>query len=374
VRCSFLSASNNHPLEKPAMNWIKQHPAQLSLAAVSCGVITATVALYLSAVAFPKTFRAHQSASIPEISVPALNAAPLDQAIASVQTPGVWKSRNAEGGGRPFVEKVYVRRGDELVPPDGLAFHGNVPNDWLKAYGLDILNPAVLSDDPDHDGFSTQLEWLGMDAAPHSQGGMEPLSDRAGNQLPDDSTSPVDAAFHPPYHTRLALNRIEITPFRLKLMSADPDAKNPRNTRVQINMLDLRMPTQFVRLGDDIAGTHFTTLAYEEKSAPGPDGTSRDVSELTIVNKKTGEKLILPRGVVVDSPENHAVIDYFWAPSGSASTSEGKPSAVFHRRKSETFSIPPKTEDTYRVSAIRGDEVDILLPSGERWTLHKPQR
>jgi hypothetical protein len=45
VRCSFLSVSNNYPLEEPTMNWIKQHPAQLSLAAVSFGVIAATTLL-----------------------------------------------------------------------------------------------------------------------------------------------------------------------------------------------------------------------------------------------------------------------------------------------------------------------------------------
>jgi hypothetical protein len=369
VRRSFLSASKNHPLEEPAMNWIKQHPAQLSLAAISCGVIAATTALYFSTVAFPKTFLSHQGDPIQEAPAAAINVAPLDHAIAAVHTPDTWR---ATGRSRVFAGKIWVRRGPELVVPDGLAFHGNVPNDWLSKYGLDLLSPTVLSEDPDQDGFSTLQEWYGMDAAPHTTGVTTALLDRSGNPLPDDSTSPVESASHPPYYTRLALNRIETIPFRLKFMSADVDAKKPKNTSVQINMLDLRMPSQYVPLGADIAGTHFATVSYEEKTTPGPDGTSRDVSELTILNKKTGEKLVLPKGVVVDSPESHAVIDYFWAPSRTASPSDGKPTAVFHRRKNETFSIPPITSDSYRVAAIRGAEVDILLPSGATWTLRKP--
>jgi hypothetical protein len=352
------------------MNWIKHHPAQLSLAAISCGVIAATTALYFSTVAFPKTFLTHQGDPILETPAPALDVAPLDHAVATVHTPDTWK---AGGRSRLFAGKVYVRIGDKLVVPDGLAFHGNVPNDWLSKYGLDLLSPTVLSEDLDRDGFSTLQEWHGMDAVPHSVNVTKALMDRSGNPLPDDSTSPTDSASHPPYYTRLALNRIETIPFRLKFMSADVDAKNPKNTRMQINMLDLRMPTQYVPLGADIAGTHFATVSYEEKTKPGRDGTSLDISELTILNKKTGENLILPKGAIVDSPESHAVIDYFWSPSGTVSTSDGKPTAVFHRRKGETFSIPPVASDTYRVTAIRESEVDLLLPSGETWTLRKPR-
>jgi hypothetical protein len=353
------------------MNWIKHHPAQLSLAAISCGVIAATTALYFSTVAFPKTFLTHQGGPIQEAPPAAINASPLDHAITAVHTPDTWKAGDRR---RLFAGKVYVRIGDKLVVPDGLAFHGNVPNDWLSKYGLDLLNPTVLSEDPDRDGFSTLQEWHGMDAAPHSANVTKALVDQSGNPLPDDSTNPVEPASHPPHYTRLALNRIETIPFRLKFMSADVDAKNPKNTRMQINMLDLRMPTQYVPLGADVAGTHFATVSYEEKTEPGPDGTSLDVSELTILNKKTGEKLILPKGVIVDSPESHAVIDYLWAPAAPAAPSPAKPTAVFHLRKGETFSIPPLVSDTYRVVSIRQDEVDVLLPSGNTWTLRKPQR
>ena len=352
------------------MNWIKQHPAQLSLAAVSFGVIAATTALYFGTVAFPKTFLTHRSEPIPDAPAAAIDVAPLEKAIAATNTPDTW---NPGARGRLFAGKVYVKSGDKLVAPDRLTVDGKVPYVWLKKYSLDLLGPTVLSEDPDRDGFTTLQEWLGMDTEPHSENVTKILMDRSGNPLPDDSTSPVDPASHPPYHTRLALNRIETIPFRLKFMSADVDTKNPKNTRMQINMVDLRIPTQYVPLDADIAGTHFATVSYEEKSKPGPDGTTRDVSELTILNKNTGEKVVLPKGVIVDSPENHAVIDYFWAPAGTGSTPEGKPTAEFHRRKGETFSIPPVTSDSYRVEAIRGSEVDILLPSGEIWTLHKPQ-
>jgi hypothetical protein len=368
VRCSFLSASKNHPIEEPAMNWIKQHPAQLSLAAISCGVIAATTALYFSAVAFPKTFLTHRGDPIQEAPAAAIEIAPLDHAITAVHTPDTWKAGDRS---RVFATRVYVRSGDKLVVPDGLAFHGNVPNDWLKKHGLDLLSPTVLSEDPDRDGFSTLQEWHGMDAVPHSIGITKALVDRSENPLPDDSTNPVEPTSHPPYYTRLALNRIETTPFRLKFMSADVDAKNPKNTTMQINMLDLRMPSQYVPLGADIAGTHFATVSYEEKTAPGPDGTSRDVSELTIFNKKTGEKLVLPKGAIVDSPESYAVIDYLWAPAVPAAPSPAKPTAVFYLRKGETFSIPPIVSDTYRVVAIRRDEADVLLPSGNTWTVRK---
>ena len=352
------------------MNWIKQHPAQLSLAAVSFGVIAATTALFFSTIGFPNTFLTHRSDPIPKAPAAPIDVAPLDKAIAAVNTPVTWESSDR---GRLFAGKEYIKIGEKLVPPEGVPHPGNVPYAWLKKHGLDPLSSTVLSEDPDRDGFSTLQEWLGMDAVPHSAGVTNALVDGSGDPLPDDSTSPVDSASHPPYYTRLALNRIETIPFRLTFMSANVDPKNPKHTRMQINMLDLRMPSQYVPLGADIAGTHFTVLKYEEKFEPGLDGTTRDVSELTILNKKSGEKVVLPKGVIVDSPESHAVIDYFWAPASAGSRSDAKPTAVFHRRKDETFSIPPVTSDSYSVTALRAGEVDILLPSGETWTLRKQQ-
>ena len=287
------------------MNWIKKNPAKFALIAVAICVIASTVFLAMRVSAFDENFakKREQTPSVAKVS-------PLDiERLKAVQEalakPANWQP--AKDAGSLLVSKLYVLKDDKLIPPGGQAFHPPVPNDWLTAHGLDLLSNTVLEDDPDGDGFSTLLEWMGTDTLAHLDENGQPVMGSDGKPLPDDSTDPKDPKSHPPYHTRLQLAKIVYIPFRLQLKSYDINPKNPKDITVQINTIDRGNRTRFITLGEDIPGTNFKTDSFEKKEVPGQDGTKTDASELTIINKETGEKVIMPLGKVVDSPDSHEI-------------------------------------------------------------------
>jgi hypothetical protein len=345
------------------MNWIKKNPAQFALAVVSVGLLASAVFLYAGYSDFPTIFEESQRPPSPNKEVPALDTASIEKATKAVASPGVWTPAK----GRLFAGKLYVAKEGQLRRPDvgGEPFNPPVDNQWLLKYGLDLLNPAVLADDPDHDGFSTRLEWDGMDAVSHlsETPPYGPASGADGKPLADDSTNPIDAKSHPPYHTRLTLVKVVNIPFRLRFMSYDINPKNPKDVTVGINTVDRGGRTHFKLIGEDIPGTKFKVEKFEKKEAPGNDGTTNDVSELTVLNKENREPLVLQLNKVVDSPDSYVVIHYGWAPFG------GQPVPDINKQKGGKFTIPPEDAKEYKVIDIRPTEVDIELPSGEKRTL-----
>jgi len=347
------------------MNWIKKNPAQFGLAVVSVGLLASAYFIYAGYSEFPTIFEEAKRPPSPNKEVPPLETAGLEKATLAVATPGVWTPSK----GRLFTSKLYVAKEGQLKRPDtgGEPFNPPVDNAWLLKYNLDLLNPAVLTDDPDHDGFSTRLEWDGMDAVSHNAETPPygPASGADGKPLPDDSTNPIEAGSHPPYHTRLSLVKVVNIPFRLRFMSYDINPKNPKDVTVGINTVDRGGRTHFKEMGQDIPTTKFKVEKFEKKEAPGADGTVNDVSELTVLNKENQELLVLPLNKVVDSPDSYVVIHYAWAKPGD------QPIPDINKQKGQTFTIPPDNDKTYKVIDIKPEAVDIQLPSGEKRTLRK---
>ena len=240
-------------------------------------------------------------------------------------------------------------------------FHPPVSNLWIsKKYGLDLLSSSVLESDPDNDGFTTLQEWEGNDTLSHLDASGHAVIGPDGQPLPDDSTNPVDPKSHPPYHTRLRVVRFESKPFPLLFMTHTVNPQNPRDITVQINSTQRKVATQYVKLGEDIPGTDFKTDTLERKEIPGPEDTRIDVSELTVINKRTGDKAVLPLGKPIISPDTLIHFKYLWVAPG------GQPTPDFTRRKGDTFSLAPETDKTYKVIDIKAGEAVIELPGGEK--------
>src|SRR5207253_4859111 len=68
----------------------------------------------------------------------------------------------------------------------------------------------------------------------------------------------------------LKLKSFSQEPFRLVFASRTEDTFG-------INTIDLRQPTQFVKIGDTIVGTHFRVAKFTEKTAKDRYGTDIDV-------------------------------------------------------------------------------------------------
>jgi len=353
------------------MNWIKKNPAQFGLAIVAIALLASAVLLYADYSKFPTIFEESRRTPSPNKEVPKVDTAALDDAGKAVMTPEAW----VPAKGRLFASKLYVAKEGQLKRPDvgGESFNPPVSNAWLLKYGLDLLNPGVLAEDPDRDGFNNRLEWDGMDGISHLSeiAPFGPVNGPDGKPLPDDSTDPTKADKHPPYHTRLSLARVVNIPFRLRFMSYDVNPKNPNDITVAVNTVDRGGRTYFLPIKPaepkeaDIPNTKFRVEKFEKKEAPGDDGTKKDVSELTVINKDTGTPLNLPLNTIVDSPDSYVVIHYAWVQPGQPATPD------INKQKGQEFTIPPESDKRYKVIDIRADEVDIQLPSGEKRTLRK---
>lgn len=339
------------------MDWIKKNPAQMALAVVAVAVIAASYFLWTNISAFPDNFEASRNNPTLSKGIGEFDTKPLAEAAKGIATPAAWNFNMKEQGSL-FVSKAFVRQGDSarIESPEGGMLNPPVPNAWLEKYGLDYLNPEVLNEDPDRDGFNNLLEFLGMDVKAESE----------------DSTDPTKLESHPPYHTRLTLGKspanqtgIVLIRFRLKLMSYDINPRNPNDISVFINTIDRGGRTKIVTVGEDIPETNYKTEKFVKKETKQPDGTVKDESELTIVNKLTGQKITLVLLVEKDSPESFVVLRYLWVQPGSAPTRD------MNLKKDDEFRLPPAPDKPYKVLDIRATtgEVDIQLPTGTKHTL-----
>lgn len=342
------------------MDWIKKNPAKFALIVVAICVIASTALLAMRVSSFDENFEKKRAQAPTPGAVDPVDTGPLDATQKALAAPAKWVP--AADAGSLLVSQLYVLKDDKLIPPGGVSFHPPVPNKWITDHGLDLLSNTVLDDDPDMDGFTTRMEWNGMDGLSHLDDNGQPVMGADGKPLPDDSTDPKDPKSHPPYHSRLELAKIIYIPFRLQLKSYDLNPRNPKDTTLQINAIDRGRRTLFIPLGEDIPGTKFKTDSFKKIEVPGKDGTTIDASELTIINKETGEKVIMPLGKVVDSPDSHAVFRYRWVLPG------GVPTADFPVRKTQVFHLPPEMDKDYKLIDIKGKEAVVELPGGEKKT------
>jgi hypothetical protein len=349
------------------MDWIKKNPAQLTLAIVAAIAIAVTVLLYTKVSAFDSNFEDVRGAVISNAPVEKLDTTSIDNAAKAIETPIAWTA--TKDAPKLFISRLYVLHGGVLVQSKGKMFHPPVPNDWFEKYGFDVLNATILNADSDGDGFSNLDEWNGLDGVSHLDNNGQPVMGADGQPLPADSTDPKDPKSHPPYHTKLELVKVTYIPFRLRVMSIDVPAKvsKPSDVTVQINTIDLKNRTLFLTVGEDIPGTKFKIESYEHKEVPDKDGTTKDVSEITIINKETGDKVILPLKQIVDSPDSYAIFRYKWKLPTVPDTKD------FAKRRGETFNLQPEIDKAYKLIEIKGQEVIIELPDGTKKTLTPTQ-
>jgi hypothetical protein len=348
------------------MTWIKNHPAQTAVAALSLSLAASTVELYREHASLPSRM-AGSSVHSPSAATLDVEGSEAGRDSAAGVSSRLWQT-GAPKEGRLFAAKRYVVLDGQLQRLEGKMFRPPVPNDWLLSFGLDPLASDVLSADPDKDGFTTLQEWEGADAQSHLEGG-KPVPTAGGGELKDDSTNPVEAAVHPPYHTRLVLERVEQIPFHLRFLSHDTDSKNPLKITVQINAVPGR--SEFVEVGQPLKHAPFDVRSFARKDAARPDGTAKDVSEVVVIDRRTGEQVTLPKGEVVNSPESYAILRYDWAP-GEVEPRAKEPVRL-RLRKNETFRLAPEAL-IYRVAQIRPDGVDLVLPDGGMATVRPPRK
>ena len=217
-----------------------------------------------------------------------------------------------------FVPRPYVaKENGTLGEPDNDMFYKPVPNSWLIKYHLNLLDPNILSEDSDGNGFSNLEKW------------------KAG-------CDPTDKNSHPPYTTKLFLEKYIPVPFRV-IFNGRPDDKS-----FQIDTLDVNQPTQILQMGDAIAGTKYKIVDFVEKHKMDENGIDHDVSELTVQNTESNAKLVLVMGVVANDPDSYGLFKYLWSGVTEIRVKLGA-----------NFSIKPETDVNYKLVDIDANQAKI---------------
>lgn len=309
------------------MDWFKKHFDRVILAAVGLVAIACAGLLIAKTTSFPETFETRNSLKKPNNNVPTPGTQLVKERIEAIAQPRDWGTHK----GSLLVSEPYVslNGADPVNPldPSQPDLFPNVPNTWIAQYGLDFADPNLPNADPDADKFSNLEEYTGKN-------------------------DPTDPKSMPPFSTKLRLLEFIQVPFRLKF-SGSPDVGT-----YSINTMDLRGPTQFLKIGEMVAGTQYKVVKYEPKSDSSA-GYEKDVSELTVENQETGQKIVLVNDKPVNDPTVYARLKYLW--DGSE----------FKVKKLESFAIKPEETVKYKLIDITDNEAVIEDPQGKKISVPK---
>jgi hypothetical protein len=298
------------------MDWLRTNYERAALLIAALFLILCAVFIFLGASGFVQKFSALQSMPAPGNKIPADRTLGIVEAMEQLRTPPQWTSGGVSGLFVP--EKHFIGRDGQPATLQNTLLHPPVPNGWLEEFGLPITEPDVLTQDADGDGFTNRDEWEG-----HS--------------------NPTDKESHPAYVAKLKLRSFAREAFPFIFSSSVDDT-------YAINSVDRRMPTQFLRVGELIAGTNYKLAAYTEKYDTDKYGTTIDVSELTLEQFETYEQVTLVKEKRATSPESVANFLYTWAGS----------ERVFTVQKDQEFSLKPLPEIKYKLLNVQPDRAIII--------------
>jgi len=339
------------------MNWIKKRYDQFLLALLAVGLLVCAVLLFLKVQSFGDNFTS-AVATVPQIDkVPPVPLDKIDAAKEKLAQPPSWTPtrENTEGPperGSLFVSQHYITK--EGSPPEkpgkGALYKDSltqqeIPNTWFMQYGLPLLEATVPLQDQDKDGFTNEDEWRGH-------------------------TDPTNKDSHPPYYTKLFLARFIQIPFRLIFKSYDGDPKKGdpiTKFSFQIDTIDLRQPSDFLKMGEMVPNTKFKLEKFEFKEAYNPKIEDKeDVSELTLVNVDTADKIVLIFNRITNSPDVYALFVYEWP----------QPAQMIQVKKLQEFVLRPEVDEQhhFKLLDINDAEAQIQLPSGEKYTVKPDPR
>ncbi len=297
--------------------FFRLHYERIALIAAALFLMACSVLIWLNAVGFEENFAALQTATTVKAAAPPATAVELVKAAEKLQEPPHWTFSGRSGLFVP--EKHFIGPAGLPATLQTTEVHPPVPNEWLDQFALPIADADVLTQDPDGDGFTNLEEW-------------------------ESHTNPTDKNSHPPFIVKLRMKSFSREPFRLVFASRTGDTFG-------INTSDLKEPTQFLKRGDLIRGTKFKIVGFTEKSEPNQYGTDVDVSELTLENQETKERLNLVKEKIMISPESVANFVYAWADRRE-----------FSVKKDQEFSLPPETEIRYKLVDVQPDKAVIVNP------------
>jgi hypothetical protein len=309
------------------MDWLKTNYDKAALLAGALAALLCGTLVILGINSLPEAF-ANRDSSKPKdntIKPPAVEK--IEEASSVLAKPTNWSSHE----GSLFVSRQYILKDGKLFDPieGGEAIHPPIPNAWLIKYDLDFATMSIKEQDADNDGFSNLEEF-------------------------EAGTDPTQKVSTPPFYTKLRLDKYIAIPFRL-IFTGTPD----EGQTFTINSKDLKSRTQFRQIGEMIEGSPYKIVKFEKKSEVR-DEIERDISELTIENTETGQKLVLIVNKESNDPTSFAEFQYLL---------DGK---NFKVKKDDTFELQPEKDRKYKLIDITEQEAVIQdVTSGEQFKIPK---
>lgn len=297
------------------MNWLRANYDRVAVFAAALLLLLCAFFIWRAAAGFNESFSAigggvRKPAALTDKQLE------LQAAAQKLAQPPRWSFSGRSGLFVP--EKHFIGPAGLPVTLQNTQVHPPVPNEWLEQNGLPIADSDVLEQDPDGDGFTNLEEW-------------------------QNHTDPNNKAAHPAFIAKLKLKAFNREPFRLVFASKTEDT-------FTINTTDLKEPTQFLKIGQTISGTHFKLVKYTEKHQVNPaTGGEDDVSELTLENTENKERLNLVKEKTMTSPESVGTIVYLWGDRRELTIKAG-----------QEFSLPPQTEIKYKLIDVQPDKAVIV--------------
>jgi len=298
------------------MDWIRANYDRAAVLAAAAFLILCSVFIFLSASGFSEKFSALQTVPAPNNKIPAGQAPEISEAMQQMQVPSQWTSSGRSGLFVP--EKHFIGADGQPATLQNTLLHPPVPNEWLEEFGLAITEADVLTQDADGDGFTNLDEWQAH-------------------------TNPTAKESHPPYTFKLRLRSFAQEAFPLIFSSSVGDT-------YAINSVDRRMPTQFLKIGELVAGTKYKLTGYTEKFDVDKYGTNVDVSELTLEQVDTHDAVTLVKEKRATSPESVANFLYTW--NGAEES--------FAVKKDQEFSLKPQEDISYKLLDVQPDKAIII--------------
>jgi hypothetical protein len=297
------------------MEWIRLQYERVLLVAAAIFLLFCAISIWRNAMKFGADFGGRQSERQLRNASPPRKAVELGQAAEKLQQPAQWTFRERSGLFVP--ETHFIDANGMPATLKTTEVHPPVPNEWLDQFNLPIADGDVLEQDPDGDGFNNFEEWQGH-------------------------TNPIEKNSHPDYLTKLKMKAFNEEPFRLMFSSWVGDT-------YAINTIDMSEPTQFLKIGDTIAGTRFKIVKFTPKNQPNQYGTTVDVSELTLEQEDTKQQLTLVKEKVAMSPETVVTFVYSWGRVRE-----------FQVRKDQEFSLQPLEQIKYKLVDVQQTKAVII--------------
>jgi hypothetical protein len=297
------------------MNWFRAEYDRAAVLVAAFFLIVCAVSIFLSASGFSEKFNALQNVTPPKNRIAAGHGPEIVAAMQKLSTPSQWTSSGRSG---LFVPEKHFIGADGQPATLRTLLHSPVPNEWLEELGLPITEADVLTQDPDGDGFTNLDEWEG-----HS--------------------NPTDKESHPRYVAKLRLRSFTQEAFPLIFSSSVGDT-------YAINSIDRRRPTQFLQIGEMVAGTKYKSTGYTEKYDSDKYGTTIDVSELTLEQVDSHDLVGLVKEKRATSPESVANFLYTW--DGAEHS--------FAVKKDQEFSLKPLVQIKYKLLDVQPARAIII--------------